>query len=253
MTADAAPLLVMLHGWGLNQRVFDALAARLASRFEVLRPDLPGHGRSEAPVALLAGGVDALATHFAARLSRPAHLVGWSLGGMAAVALASVQPQCVATLTLIASTPRFLAAPDWPHGLDPVVFDRFATRLREDPARTVREFLELQVRGTAHGGGTLRELEAAIASQGGASPAALASGIDLLRGTDLRRRLERVTAPTLVIGGQYDRITPPGAGRALAAALPAGTYREIPRAGHAPFLSHTDVVARWIVEHADAS
>jgi pimeloyl-[acyl-carrier protein] methyl ester esterase len=251
MTGSPTPL-VMLHGWGLNQRVFDAVALRLAGRFEVLRPDLPGHGRSEAPAALLAAGVDALAAHLAVRLPQPAHVVGWSLGGMAALALAGSRPQHVATLTLIASTPRFLAAPDWPHGLAPAVLEDFALRLRDDPMQTVRDFLELQVRGSAQGQSTLRELQAAIAAQGSASATALAGGLELLRVTDLRDRLDRVTAPTLVIGGQYDRVTPPDAGRALAAALPAAAYREVARAGHAPFVSHADLVAQWIGEHADA-
>ncbi len=247
--ADPRPL-VLLHGWGLNRCVFDALATRLASRFAVLRPDLPGHGRSGAPEGLLAAGIDALAAHLAAQLPPSMHLVGWSLGGIAALALAGAQPRRVATLTLIASTPRFLCAPDWPHGLAPAVFEAFATRLHADPARTVHEFLELQVRGSAQGASTLRELRAAIAAHGGATPVALASGLELLRGTDLRARLARITAPTLVIGGQYDRITPPAAGRALAAALPDGTYREIARAGHVPFISHAERVANWIGEHA---
>lgn len=252
MTSDTATPIVMLHGFGLNHRVFDTLTLTLADRFEIYRPDLPGHGRSAAPASLLAAGVDALAAHVAAGLSRRVHLLGWSMGGLAALALASAQPQCVATLTLIASTPRFLAAADWPHGLDPAVLDGFAARLRVSPARTIEEFLELQVRGSAHGAGTLRALHAAIAAQGGASPAALAGGLELLRGTDLRPRLADIAAPTLVIVGQYDRITPPDAGRALAAALPSATCREIARAGHAPFLSHADLVAGWIAEHTNA-
>jgi pimeloyl-[acyl-carrier protein] methyl ester esterase len=244
--------LVLLHGWGSNQRVFDALSSRLPRHVEIVRPDLPGHGRSDAPTALLAAGIDTLAAHLAARLPQRAHLVGWSLGGLAALALAGTQPQRVASLTLIASTPRFLAAPDWPHGLAPEVLESFAEQLRADPVRTVHEFLELQVRGSANGQNTLAALRTAIATQGYASPAALAGGLELLRETDLRDRLERVAAPALVIGGQYDRITPPGAGRALAASLPAGRYCEIARAGHAPFVSHAEQVAAWIEEHVVA-
>ncbi len=252
MTDREGTPLVLLHGWGANQRVFDALTARLASRFEIVRPDLPGHGRSDAPTALLAAGVDALAAHLAARLPRRAHVVGWSLGGLAALALALAHPPRVASLTLIASTPRFLAAPDWPHGLAPEVLEGFSQRLRADPVRTVHEFLEVQVRGSAHGRIALAALQAAIAAQGYASPDALASGLELLRETDLRDRLGRLAIPALVIGGQYDRITPPAAGRALAAALPDGSYREIARAGHAPFVSHTEQVAACLEEHVVA-
>jgi pimeloyl-[acyl-carrier protein] methyl ester esterase len=52
--------------------------------------------------------------------------------------------------------------------------------------------------------------------------------------------------PTLVISGQYDRLTPPGAGEALAAAIPGARHWLVPRAAHAPFLSHRDEFAREV-------
>src|SRR2546430_17565199 len=39
--------LVLLHGWGLNLRVWDELAGVLARRFRVIAVDLPGHGKSD--------------------------------------------------------------------------------------------------------------------------------------------------------------------------------------------------------------
>src|SRR6266699_2967975 len=39
--------LVLLHGWGLNLRVWDGLAGALTARFRVIAIDLPGHGRSD--------------------------------------------------------------------------------------------------------------------------------------------------------------------------------------------------------------
>ena len=39
--------LVLLHGWGMNLRVWDELARTLARRFRVIAIDLPGHGRSD--------------------------------------------------------------------------------------------------------------------------------------------------------------------------------------------------------------
>jgi pimeloyl-[acyl-carrier protein] methyl ester esterase len=68
--------------------------------------------------------------------------------------------------------------------------------------------------------------------------AALARGLELLRDTDLRPLLSEVTIPTLVIAGQYDRVTLPAASHALADSLPNARYVEIRRAAHAPFLSH---------------
>ncbi|MFO1426913.1 MAG: malonyl-ACP O-methyltransferase BioC [Steroidobacteraceae bacterium] len=73
---------------------------------------------------------------------------------------------------------------------------------------------------------------------GAADPAALARALGLLRGADLRAALGGIAAPALVLGGQYDRVTPPGAARALAAALPDARHVEFARCGHAPFISH---------------
>ncbi|MEZ5459052.1 MAG: pimeloyl-ACP methyl ester esterase BioH [Steroidobacteraceae bacterium] len=260
MNVGAAPhRIVMLHGWGLNGAVFDRLATQLAPRFDVLQLDLPGHGRSTADVAVLEHGIDALAAQLAAELDAtwpadgvPLHLLGWSLGGMAALALATAAPRRFKRLTLLASTPCFVARDGWPHGLAAAVLEQFAAHLRHDHRRTVHEFLELQVRGSAQAGNTLRGLQAALDARGAATTGALAAGLELLRTTDLRDRLGVIDAPVLVIGGQYDRVTPPWAMQALATALPRGEYREIARAGHAPFLSHPQQVTDWLLEGVDA-
>ncbi|MFP5382369.1 MAG: alpha/beta fold hydrolase, partial [Gammaproteobacteria bacterium] len=80
--------------------------------------------------------------------------------------------------------------------------------------------------------------------------AALAAGLDLLRGTDLRADLPRVTQPVLVMHGTLDTLTPPGAGAWMAEALPQARHVEIARAAHAPHLSHLDAVAAAVGDFA---
>ena len=43
------PCVTLLHALGANHSIWDAQAEALAQRFTVLRPDLRGHGRSDAP------------------------------------------------------------------------------------------------------------------------------------------------------------------------------------------------------------
>ncbi len=235
----AGPLLVMLHGWGLNLRVFDSLVAGLTQHFSVLTVDLPGHGRSNASrwVAL-----DELLLD----LPAPFVLLGWSLGGQLALQFAQRAPERVVGLVLVATTPRFLSSQDWPAGLSASVLAGFAAQLATDYRRTVADFLELQVRGSAGATRTLAELRAALLSHGEATPDALAAGLELLQRNDLRAALPQIAAPTLIIAGQYDRVTPTAAARAMADRLPAGQLLEIRRAGHAPFLSHTEECAAAI-------
>jgi pimeloyl-[acyl-carrier protein] methyl ester esterase len=164
----------------------------------------------------------------------------------------------VRRLVLIAATPKLVASPDWPHGAPPERLSAQAEGLRTDYRRTVSDFLDLQVRGSAGGAEALARLRAALFAHGVTENgpqttsnslhntynpqapliAALARGLELLRDTDLRPLLSEVTIPTLVIAGQYDRVTLPAASHALADSLPNARYVEIRRAAHAPFLSH---------------
>ncbi len=232
--------LVLLHGWAMNLRVFDALAETLAPDFSVLAIDLPGHGRSTESPALRRDGwtLERLAAAIAPQLPPDALLLGWSLGGQVALQLALEAPARVAALALVSTTPRFVAGDGWPHGIAASVLAHFARHLGGDYRETVRDFLELQVRGSRDAPAALATLQAALFDHGEASPAVLARALEVLRHADLRERLAQVATPALVLGGQYDRVTPPGAARALAAALPRGRHHEFARCGHAPFLSH---------------
>jgi hypothetical protein len=110
--------------------------------------------------------------------------------------------------------------------------------LREDYRRTVRDFLDLQVRGSLDGTSVVEQMRHALSVHGDAKPEALEAGLNTLATSDLRPTLPHVRTPTLVIAGQNDRITAPGASQVLAATLRDARYVEMRRAAHAPFLSH---------------
>lgn len=228
--------LVCLHGWGLNGRVFDDLQRRWPG--PVLAPDLPGHGA--APWTGEAHSLEDWTRLLAVQLPPQCALLGWSLGGQLALRLAAQAPQQVRRLVLVATTPRFVAGPGWEAGLAPALLQRFAEGLSADWQATLAEFLQLQVRGSRDAAQVLAGLQQAVLAQGAAQPRALAAGLALLRDTDLRAAVATVVAPALVVSGQHDRVTPPQAGAWLATALPQARHRLVPRAGHAPFLSHPD-------------
>ncbi|TLY64871.1 MAG: alpha/beta fold hydrolase [Gammaproteobacteria bacterium] len=243
--------LVLLHGWGLNLRVWDGLAGALTARFRVIAIDLPGHGRSDWDASAGTPAAQAWRVHETlAPLTRRYALLGWSLGGQLALDLAASLPSGIERLALIATTPRFLAGPDWRCGTAPALLARLERQLREDSGRTVREFLKLQVRGVAPrtASRVLALLRGALAAHGAAQPEALARGLDRLKDGDLRGALPLVRMPALVVSGGLDRITPAAAGRALAAALPKGRYVEFARAAHAPFLSSPARFAQVLTE-----
>jgi pimeloyl-ACP methyl ester carboxylesterase len=101
-----APPLVLVHGFGVSGRYMVPLAERLAGELDVWVPDLPGHGRSEAPpraltVPELAGAL--LAWMDAVGLERPA-LLGNSMGCQVLIDLAARRPDRVGPLVLVGPT-----------------------------------------------------------------------------------------------------------------------------------------------------
>lgn len=243
--SGAGPPLVMIHGWAMSQRVFAPVMPALEARYTVHAIDLPGHGSNRdlsgpfAPDALALGVLD-----------RVPHALwlGWSLGGLVALEAALAAPTRVAGAVLLAATPRFLAAPDWPHGVDAAVLARFAGGLARDWRATVQGFLALEVRGSIDASIELALLKQFVDADDAPSPAALAAGLVVLATADLRARLSALAVPTLWIAGGRDRLVHPESMR-MAAAQARGDYVVLPGVGHAPFLTRgaalLDALERW--------
>lgn len=247
--SHTARALVLLHGWALNLRVFDALVAKLnafdaAPRFEITRLDLPGHGLAIEPPRWrtradeVGWDIGELAEHLLAQMPPRTALLGWSLGAKVAMEIAARAPQRVAALVLVSATPRFAQADDWPHGTPAERLDALAVALQSDYRRTVSDFLSLQVRGSQDAAASLASLQRALLERGECPPGVLLRALRLLHRLDQRPRLAAIQAPTLVVAGEYDRVVHPQASRALAGLIARARYLELPRCGHAPFLSH---------------
>ncbi len=101
------PEMVFLHGGGQNAHTWDTVA--LALDVPLVAIDLPGHGHSDWPGDGRALDTGAMAEDVAATMARLAPdagmVVGMSLGGMTAIALAARHPGSVRRLALVDITP----------------------------------------------------------------------------------------------------------------------------------------------------
>ena len=98
------PLVVLLHGVGLDRSMWGPVVAPLPAEFAVRTLDLLGHGASKpAPAGTTLAD---LAREVAAALPGRAHLVGFSLGALVAQHLARYRPEQVASLTSVSSVCR---------------------------------------------------------------------------------------------------------------------------------------------------
>ena len=236
------PELVLVHGWGMHGGLLRRFAGQLGESFHVTVIDLPGHGNS--PWQDLTS-LDDWAQQVLGCVPHPAYWIGWSLGGLVALAAAQCDPQRVRGLMLMASTPKFVAAADWSCAVDAEVFEQFAHSLDINAEKTLARFLALQVRSAEHSGELLRQLRKDLKTRPPAVADALRAGLKLLQDSDLREQIGAIEVPLFGVFGERDTLVP----ASVAAFLDDECHVVLDGAGHAPFLSHpeacVEAVQHW--------
>lgn len=243
--------LVLLHGWAMSAAAFHELAGLLSENFRVLVPDLPGHGQSSPAAQSDLAGLSAILTDWLTALGLESYaLVGWSLGGMLSLQIAADGRLPLQRLVLIGSTPKFTAGDDWPFGLPVTEVRAMARNLKRRFEATLGEFFSLTFAGETLSVDRLRTIRNfAVRSSSLPDRDVAVALLNMLAEQDQRNILPGIRVPAMVLHGELDRISPVGAGRAMANLLPRAEFVSLPGIGHAPFLSQPQEVAARLSEY----
>lgn len=245
LEGDGEPTVLMLHGLGYASWEAQPVRAELGAEFGLWSLDNRGTGRSDSFDGECS--IDQLAEDAAVairQLGGPLVVVGHSMGGYIAQALAAKHPDLVRGLVLIATSP---GGPDsqavptetrraWTEasGLAPTDYARHTMPLSFRPGWTDEHpeaFERLLGMRLAHP--TTQDVWRA---QFTAAEDFLANGTTL----------GRTGIPTLVIHGMQDRVVPVANGGLLSRQLPTSEYHEVPGAGHLVHLEQPALVANLI-------
>ena len=244
---DAPPLL-MVHGITMSSRTFDPVAAMLKENYHCMTLDLRGHGDSEwadpetykVPQYAMdvVGLLDALGIE-------KTHYIGISLGGITAMAIASVAPHRFSGLALNDIGPKVVSngagriQSTFSYGETPFpsveqyaqeVLFSYSERLKALPLEMVVAFQKLN----------MREVE------GGFLPKFDPKVLDMLSGNNANtdeaqqvcwKGFRGLTCPILVIRGEISDILSSETLAEMQAAQPGMTSVVVPGAGHTPGLT----------------
>jgi pimeloyl-ACP methyl ester carboxylesterase len=184
-----------------------------------------------------------------------AHLVGMSMGAMIAQGVAAREPGRVLSLTSMMSTtgaPRVgrPAPSTWVRLAAPPVSTREA-----QAERVVGMMRHIGSRGYAFEEDAVRALalEAFDRTGGPAAAGAARQLAAIMKSGDRTAEVARITAPTLVIHGDHDRMVNPSGGRATAAAIPGARLEVIEGMGHDLPRGLCARLAGDIADHAKAA
>jgi 3-oxoadipate enol-lactonase len=233
----AGPPLVLVHGYPLDGAIWSGVARALASRFRVLKPDLPGRGETAAAAS---GTIEDQADFLAAILAElpaPGGLAGFSMGGYAALALALRGPATLKALALVdtragaddeagrAKRDEAIAAVR-SAGVAPIAEAMLPRLLAPDSLRN-RDLLERTRRII------LRQ-----------KPETVEADLAAMRDRpDSRPHLSKIGVPTLVLVGELDALTPPADAQIMAEAIPGARLVVVPGASHLTPMERPGAVA----------
>jgi pimeloyl-ACP methyl ester carboxylesterase len=237
--------LLLIHGLGASGAIFQPLIPALAARYQVIVPDLRGHGQSRRlpgpdSADRLAADVENLLDMLGVA---SCYALGYASGGAVAQQLAR-RPTRLRGLALVCA------------------YARSAATIREQIESRLRPKL-FQLLG-AGGMGALAARRApasdaafvrdTIATNDGRRIAPIARS---LLAFDSRPWLHEVNCPALVVGGAADATTTPRHAHELAAGLPNAELLMIPRAGHWLVKTHTDdlldILVPWLAKQGVAA
>ena len=220
---DDGPPVLLINSLGSALDLWSAQVEAWSNRFRVIRYDTRGHGQSGVPqgeYSIADLGNDAVRVLDALGIER-AHICGISIGGLTTMWIGSNRGDRVRSL-VIANTAAKVGTPErW--------IERVA-RVRNEGLTAIAD-LNMTTWFTpefrAKSPETVRRLHRMVASS---NPDGYIGCCAVLRDTDLRPGLKRITAPALVIGGSLDATTPVADAEFIREQIPGALQLNLPSA-----------------------
>jgi 3-oxoadipate enol-lactonase len=243
LLGDGPPLL-LIQGLGYGGRGWGPVLDPLAEDFTVAAFDNRGFGASDAPAGPYSVGElaeDARAVLDAAGFGR-AHVVGASLGGMVAQELALAHAERIDRLVLACTTPGGGASFPMPA--------RTVSLMQEAPAMPPKIALRKFAENAVGAGGSDELIDRIVAYRTSNPPDLAGWQSQAAAGAthDALDRLEKITAPTLVVHGTDDAVVDPRNADLLAKHIPGARLEYLDGCGHLPFWEEPERFASLIKE-----
>lgn len=241
-----APLL-LLHGTTMNRTAFDGVRSALPAdaAYECVMVEFPGSGESAMPteplsVQVLAHQAHAVMQHLG---HERYHVAGYSLGAVVAAGLAGIQPDAVASATLLAGWITTDAR-------QRCTFELWKRLIATDNELFMRYAMADGLTAGAH---VMMEpiLEMAISIGAATIAEGSEAHLDLDLIVDIASLVGHITAPTLIIGGAEDRWVDVSHSHALAAVI-ADSRLEVLSAGHLMITEQPTEIAALLHAHIAA-
>lgn len=232
-------VLLLLHGMGCTQSIWQPLLPAFEAHYRVVRLDLVGAGNSRLSDysrkrhgSLAGHATDVLAVLRALDL-REVVLVGHSIGAMIGVLAAVREPARFARLVLLAPSPRFLNGHNYTGGFEAADVEELLLSLENDQGEWAQAFAPLLV-GETNRPDLIMAISGSFART---NPGVLRHLARVAFLNDSRPALPLLHTPALIVQPARDVLVPQGVGYYLHEQLPDSQLAIIDTSGHFPHLT----------------
>ncbi len=231
--------LVFIHGAGDSGDIWGRQVAYFGGTYRTLAVDLPGHGARLPGVGEELDSIERIAADVIQQIREHGFaapvLIGHSMGGATAQMIALTEPELPRALVLAGSGARLRIQPE--------LVEEARQRADQAPPGVVTPRVIPLEEVTSPG--APREAREWVREHFGRSTArATHADFVATTGFDVMGRLGEIRQPTLVIGGEEDRWTPPKFQTYFAEHIPNVRLVMIPDAAHYPFVEQEAIFNR---------
>lgn len=234
MTLGSGPTVLMLHGIGGGHRAFAPQVETLASLgYRAVAWDMPGYGHS-APIEpyTFKGLAQSCVNLIDALQCESLVLLGHSMGGMVAQEVIARRPDKVNRLILCGTSAAFGKRTD---GRSAEAWAQQFIAQRTAPLDAGQTMADMAAKLVPQmvGPGSLPEgLKLAEFCMASVPAATYRRALECLVTFDRQAALAEIRVPTLLVGGEFDRVAAPSVMKQMAAAIPRARYAELAGIGH---------------------
>ncbi|MGC4396924.1 alpha/beta fold hydrolase [Hydrogenophaga sp. T2] len=230
----SGPTVLMLHGIGGGHLAFAPQVETLAGAgYRAIAWDMPGYGRS-APIEpyTFKGLAQSCVDLIDALQCESVVLVGHSMGGMVAQEVVARRPDKVRRLVLAGTSAAFGKRTDG-RSAEAWAQQFIAQRTAPlDAGKTMAEVAQVLVPQMTGPGALPEGLRLAEHCMGGVPAATYRRALECLVTFDRQQQLADIRVPTLLIGGEFDRVASPAVMKQMGEAIPRARYAELKGIGH---------------------
>lgn len=232
---SSAQKLVLLHGWGCNWEIWSPIISRLSETYQLIIPDLPSLGKSEAPkttwtTSQFAQWLDAFIQETVG--DHEFSVMGHSFGGKIATVYASNQPKQLTRLVLVDAS----GLPDTlhtHHQLQEKLMSLIPTSLKESvPESLKKSFAKMTNSSVDYRNAD--EYQRKVLKK--------------IFKEDLTDEAKKIAVPTLIAWGKNDQDTPLHQGQKFHELIKDSQFTVFEQSGHFPFIDESEQFVETILK-----